>query len=186
VIVWLLWEDQSGSAPKGFGPHSLLLNCLSDDLGEERWKLEASVRSSARKGNNKLLNSLKQDLERLRDDGFVVAVFDRDKAHLLRGKAHETARCRSALLATIKSEAPGDYQVILLEDNAETLVQACLLALGESAPEKKPTRDERDGYLRAVAGRPDLRTKVRNEIPSFDRLVLKVGELVRALPTSGR
>lgn len=183
MIVWVLWEDQRAPS-RDFGPHRLLLSCLADDVEErlEHWLLDKLVRPIPKKGNSSVLKALKEDLEKLQ--GLTCAVFDRDKAHLLWGKAHEPARCRTAILAKIKGDASGEYEVILLEDNVETLFDVCQQVLGEAPRKKgeKPSRDERDACLRRAAGRPEARRKVRHEVPSFDRLVKRVGRLLESAP----
>ena len=184
MIVWVLWEDQRDARARDFGPHTLLLACIADDLGYPFGKFPQAerVRASPKKGCNKLLAELKLNLKRLLDDGQLCAVFDRDQAHRLWGSDKQVARCRSSLLAKIKNEAPGAYDVVFLEQNVETLYVACCNALGLASGTSKPDPVTRDEVLSKVAFRqPELRAKVRADVPSFDRLVRKVGELVAKL-----
>lgn len=184
MIIWILWEDQRDSAGRSFGPHDLLISCLCDDQEGKfsRWFLNQRVRPNPRKGDGKVLNVLKTQLLRLGDEGAVCAVFDRDKAHRMWGQEKQPARCRTALLQKIKNDAPGAYEVVFLEQNVETLLQACAQVLGLAAPAAKSIKG-RDQMLQRVAYHPscEIRMQVRKEVPSFDRLVRKVSILTEQL-----
>lgn len=184
MIIWILWEDQRDSAGKSFGPHDLLISCLCDDQEGKfsRWFLNQRVRPNPRKGDGKVLQVLKTQLLRLEDEGAVCAVFDRDKAHRMWGQEKQPARCRTALLQKIRNDAPGAYEVVFLEQNVETLLQACAQVLGVTPPEDKLKPKERDQMLQRVAYESrEIRMQVRKEVPSFDRLVRKVSNLTRQL-----
>jgi len=179
--IWVLWEDQRGST-RGFGPHDLLLMCLADDLGQlpfQSWWWR-EVKPLPKKGSGNVLIALRHNLSKLRDEGEVVAVLDRDKAHKLTDPAMKPSACRAGLLKALRDRAPGPYELIFLEQNIETLVMACCKALGKSQKQSKPRPDQRDALLKTLAFQPgsEQRKRVRAEVPSFDRLVRKVGELV--------
>jgi hypothetical protein len=83
-------------------------------------------------------------------------------------------------------DAEGDYELIFLIRNMETLLDAAHDALGESRFGGKPNPDQRDRVLHRIAwGSPQDRQRVRDACPSFDRLVVRVA---RALlnPISSR
>lgn len=172
MIVTVLWEDQRGGQIKGFGPHALLVACVADSLGLVPNRLKGLIESHPKKGNGNVIVALRRDLERLANSGPVVAVFDRDKIPELVNLHQPVADCRRITKERIRNLAPGNYEVVFLERNIETLIEAVCRVLGESAPEQKPRPDERDRILgRAVWASPDVRRRIRDECPSFSRLV---------------
>ena len=186
MILTVIWEDQRGVLAKGFGPHELLVSCLADDLQPDgaalqRYEVEASVESTPMKGNGKVLRTLKSDLARLRRRGPVVAVLDRDRILDYWQPGQRPAACLTAIRRAIFADAPGDYELVLLSENVETLMQACCDATSTTMPLGKPSPDERDNILgRAAWAHAAVRTQVRAAVPSFERLVSKVREQVRA------
>ena len=52
-VARVLYEDQAKQV-KDFGPHTLVLACFADDLGQSRWDLKHIVPGIPRKGDNKL------------------------------------------------------------------------------------------------------------------------------------
>jgi hypothetical protein len=183
VIVWVLWEDRLSEGSKHFGPHTLLLSCLQDDFGGrfDRRYLAESVRANPKNSNSKVLAELKRNLNRLSDDGMVFAVFDRDQAH--RMWSEQPARCLTALLAKVRGDAHGLYEVVFLDKNVETLLTACCKVLGKEPGPSKPNPAERDTMLNRLAfqSSSELRTRVRAEVASFDRLVKKIHEKISVL-----
>jgi hypothetical protein len=90
--------------------------------------------------------------------------------------------CIPSLREALLREVPGAYELALLDANAETVVEACCDATGHARPAAKPNPDERDRMLMKVVWGPvTARTRVRHDIPSFDRLVRRVAERVRAI-----
>jgi hypothetical protein len=179
----VLWEDQRATG-KEFGPDLLLKSCVTDDRSENRyanwWK---RIEPIPKKGKEKVWMALREDLPDLAAAGAVVAVLDRDRAHELCGLKSRPA-CKSLLLQPLRRQAPGEYELILLEDRLETLFDACRRALGQKGLPVKPNPNERDDIFRKIAfgPSPDPRKQVRREVPSFDRLVGKVRDLIASLP----
>lgn len=177
--IVVLWEDQRAPG-KAFGPDLLLKSCIADDRNEspyaDWWRRILPI---PKKGKERLIEALREDLQDLAAAGSVVAVLDRDKAHELGGSKRKPA-CRSQLLDILRQKSPGKYELVLLEDNLETLLEACFQALGRDLASTKPSPNDRDDIFHKVAFRPsrDLRIQVREEVPSFDRLVVKVGKLI--------
>lgn len=170
---------------KGFGPHTLLVSCLADDLGSEieRWRIERSVKPIPTKGNGNVVKKLQKDGDRLRKSGPVVAVIDKDKVGDLLTRAGSPAPgCIGGSVDGFHDKAPGDYELVLLVENVESLVSAALEALGEEPSREKPNPDERDRTLKRVDGTPSYRRAVRDKVPSFDRLVRRVASLLRPPP----
>lgn len=174
--VTVLWEDQLGERPKNFGPQNLLIACVRDLFPEVR---EHQVHSLPLKGNGNVLRELKNNLEKLRNHGPVIAVFDRDKAHeLCSPPAHA---CRTITARGLRALAPGQYDLVFLEQNMESLLDAVSKALNRPLPEKKLRPLERDGILNQAVWSysSDVRAKIQQECLSFGRLVTTVTKHLR-------
>jgi hypothetical protein len=182
MIVTLLWEDERGGVAKGFGPHELLLSCLVDDLGLPRELLLQRVNSLPKKGRDNLRTALQHEFRRLARYGPVLAVIDKDKARdLWKGRAQPPSPpCMSGMVARLHEDAPGDYDVVFLEENMETLVDVVCKANGQPLPSIKPRPDRRDQLLMPAAwASASVRHAIRSGCPSFDRLVSRVGRHLR-------
>ncbi|MBN1612151.1 MAG: hypothetical protein JW940_36305 [Polyangiaceae bacterium] len=173
--ITVLWEDQRGVRAKGFGPHALLVACLVDDEVGTREELSDRLNSIPLKGNGNVLRELRGKAHRILDSGQLFAVFDRDKTHELWPSKDNVPNCMSGVAARLKQDAPGDYEVVFLRDNIESLLSAAAQALGFPSPANKPTPDERDRLLGQLTwGTAEARRKTRSTCPSFDRLVRRV------------
>jgi hypothetical protein len=180
MFVTVLWEDQRATMSKGFGPHELLLSCLEDDSVGTREVLKNAVIPLPKKGNGNVLKELRSNGARLVGLGPLVAVFDRDQAHALWGKTPAVPDCMSGIKERLAKDAPGPYEVIFLIENTESLLHAVVEALRELSQASKPNPDQRDRLLgRAAWGSPEQRTEIRRLCPSFDRLVLRVAQVLR-------
>lgn len=176
MIITVIWEDERGGVIRGFGPHDLLLACVRDDdpsiTPEQFASLPKRVIAVPAKGNGNVIRKLKKDLTNLRARGPVCAVLDRDKVRNLWSSANRPPDCLSGIAGKIRTDAPGDYGLVLLIQNVESLVQASCRALSVDLPVMKPSPLERDRVLlRAAWGGADARTAIRKEVASFDRLV---------------
>ncbi|KAB2930077.1 MAG: hypothetical protein F9K24_17970 [Leptonema illini] len=182
MIVTVLWEDQSSSIRAGFGPHELLVSCPADELSIERNEIKNLVESNPRKGNGNVRASLKKDLKKLSNSGPVVAVLDRDKIlDLWKKPGPPPADCWNEIDTRMKSDAPGEYCLLLIEQNIESLLEAACAALSQPVPEKKPNPNERDTVLnRAAWENLTVRADIRQRCPSFDRIVRRVTEAIRS------
>jgi len=173
MIVTVLWEDQRGAQVKGFGPHELLISCLVDELGHPRDSVARAVECHPKKGHGKVLRALRLDFPKLKRLGPVLAVVDRDKIKDL--LSQPVTDCMSGISKRFREAAPGDYELIFMIDNVETLIVSACRALGESEPTRKPTPDERDRILaKAVWGERAHRARIRSTCPSFDRVVRRI------------
>lgn len=182
MIITVLWEDQRGGA--GFGPHELLLACVADELGRNVQTLARILRPLPKKGNTKILEALKESFAELRDRGSVCAVIDRDRIRDC-WKASPCSDCIGGICARIRADALGDYYLVLLVRNMETLTRASSALLGDAAPTVKPTPSERDAVLRRLAfGDARLRAALRTQVPSFERLVRWAVNEVRKMEMS--
>ena len=176
-ILTVLYEDSLASRPTNYGPHSLLLACVADKLGCNRWdpRLKTGVQASPKKGDSKLRAALAEDVPRLSNCGGVAFVFDLD--HVRDCFGLPSTSCLRTVLEAIKQDASVRFQVVLLDRNTETLVKACADALRLPCPCKKPV--ERDRILnRAAAADVSVREKILDDCPSFRRLVDIVCEWV--------
>jgi hypothetical protein len=181
--VTVLWEDQRGGQLKGFGPGELLVSCVADELEADRAWISKHVSSHPKKGNGNVRRALREDLGLLIKHGPVIAVIDRDKVSELLSKLPlEPLDCNGALVKQFRAETAGNYQLVLLVENVETLVDAVVGALGGARPTTKPTPDERDRVLVRAAWSPNrsLRDDIRGACQSFDRVVKKVANACRA------
>lgn len=184
IIITVLWEDQRSARANRFGPHELLLACLADDLGRDRGALERRVESRPQKGNGSLRKALKQELPRFAKSGPVIAVIDRDQIHDLLPRTPPPPSCMSGITTRFRQDAPGDYDIVFLVRNMETLVETVCRATGRDVPLNKPTPDERDRLLMAAVwgAPPQTRISIRSDCPSFDRLVTRVGRHLQPRP----
>lgn len=183
MMVTVLWEDQSSSIRAGFGPHELLVSCLADELPIGRNTIKNLVESNPRKGNGNVRASLKKDLTKLSNSGPVIAVLDRDKIlDLWKKPGPPPADCWKEIDARMKSEAPGEYRLLLIEQNIESLLEAACASLSQPVPEKKPNPNERDAILNSAAWHnAAVRDDIRQRCPSFDRIVCRVAEALAPL-----
>jgi hypothetical protein len=174
MIVTVLWEDQLGAASR-FGPHELLLACLCDDLQIDREILKHRIDSRPQKGNSSLRKALQKHLHRLARSGPVIAVVDLDQIHNLWPPKPPPPRCMSGITARFRQDANGDYDLVFLVRNMETLVETVCRAVGQDLPPSKPDPDQRDQLLlpAAWAAQP-VRRAIRQGCASFDRLVTRV------------
>jgi hypothetical protein len=182
-ILWILYEDQLSGAPKGYGPHALVTQCLADRRGLERRKLEAVLRSRPLKGNGNVLRDSKQNFRRLSASGPVFAVYDDDKIRELLKLPHQACKAQVTACLQKDCEAPEALVIVLLERNIETVIETIFKIepgihksdVRESATQKKNLND-RDMVLHAAAA-PDkrrMRDDLLNQMPSLRRLVEKL------------
>lgn len=182
MTITVIWEDKRGGNIKGFGPHDLLVSCVADDwlalrkadnFYSGRALVKPCVVSVPMKGNGNVINALRQDVSKLRRSGPVCAVLDRDEAQkLLTSAGLRPPQCLSGIRTAVPDKAPGDYELVLLIENMETLIEACCQATRMDMPRSKPSPDLRDRILGKLAwGDAPARTAVRNAVPSFHRLV---------------
>jgi hypothetical protein len=161
----------------------LLLACVADDLGVHPGSLHRDVRSIPRNGNANVRKALQNDLRHLRKIGPVIAIVDWDKiADLWRHAVPRPAACKQGITARFREEAAGDYHLIFLDRNVETLVALACEGLGHHGPPPK-SHDARDAVLaKASWAPPSVRQHVRGRCPSFERIVTCVTRYLR--PTS--
>jgi len=185
MIITILWEDQRGAAGKRFGPHELLLSCVDDDLHCGRDFFAELVIGAPKKGSGKILQALKQDLPRLLKSGPVCAVLDRDRVLDLWPASRRPPGCSSGIRSAIVRDAPGEYGLVLLENNIESVVAACHKHLGSVMPRDKPSPEARDEVLfKAAWASADARSSIRQTMPTFDRIARWVKLEVQKSQTS--
>jgi hypothetical protein len=175
MIITVLWEDSRGEVAKGFGPHELLVACLDDDLAIGRNRLNDLVKPIPKNGNANVRKALKQDIERLRKAGPVVVVVDWDAIGDLWKYANpRPPACKAGISSCFRQDAPGDYDLVFLEQNIETLVKVACEATAQAGPPPKQP-DARDGALGRAAWAPEnVRQAIREGCPTFDRIVARV------------
>ncbi len=178
MIVTVLWEDQRGVKTNSFGPHKLLLSCLVDELGWPYHELERTVASIPLRGNGNVRRELQKNIRKLTNSGPVLAILDHDQiVGLWKDRRDlQIPKCMTRQKQQLKEDAEGEYEIVFLVDNMESLTSA-VITQSEGEPwNSKPTPEERDEILQIAVGNPVLRAQVLKEVPSFARLVCKVAE----------
>lgn len=176
-MIRILWEDSRQLArPKIYGPDQILAACVADDLRCDYKAAFALFESEPLNGNGNVKRRLARDAHALGITP-LCAVFDRDKISAL---FPNSTSCKSGICTSIRSTISGNYYLVLLHDNMETLVSAACNVLGAPVPQKK-LPSERDGILARLAfnGTVSERTDVRNAVDGFDRLVKWVANTSR-------
>jgi hypothetical protein len=188
--VTILYEDSAGTNVKQFGPHSLLVACVADQKRTDFWTVNKRLIAEPKNGVNKLLDALREDMNRYaRGGGWVFALIDRDDVHdHLEPKLAPNA-CRTSIIERIKRCPSADrLDVVLLEKNLETILQSLRELQPELAGPENWNRaisqkdiNERDRILNNVAlnsARGTLRAELLARVPSFARLVSRVAAFV--------
>jgi hypothetical protein len=57
VLATVLYEDQRAPQKTRFGPHALVIACVADETGSDRWALEKRIEGIPKKGDSKLLRA---------------------------------------------------------------------------------------------------------------------------------
>jgi hypothetical protein len=177
-MLTVLYEDSLASKPTSYGPHSLLLACVADKLGWERWdkRLTTTVLPSPKNGDSRLRAALANDARRLADAGGVAVLFDLDRVRDC--YRLPSTSCIVTVLDAIAEGARVPIKVVLLDRNMETLVAACATALRVPCPPKVPR--ERDRILNHAADADlSVRVQVLAGCKTFERLVDIVHAWVR-------
>ncbi len=176
----ILYEDEYGAEPKDYGPHKLLLACVSDKIGIERHVLSKYIVAIPKKGNGNLKKTLNQDAKRLLNNGPVFVVFDEDCVRDCYGLT--TTACKKKVLEEIQKHSSSEIGIVLLIKNTEDLLQVCLNALKEACLTVKPTPDKRDKIFNKVAAAsPDIRAQICSDDTAFHRLVERVAAWIETL-----
>jgi hypothetical protein len=158
LIAVILYEDQRGPQ-KQFALHDLVLACVADELGADVHVLDLQKKLSGRpmKGVGTLLSSCRRDVCRLGPQGQrVFALIDNDRIRdQLRHEGVTAAASADQVIQAIKAPgkcvAPDQLEVILLEENTETLIKAAAECDPE-IPAAAVTQALRKDYERARQG----------------------------------
>lgn len=179
MIITVLWEDQQCKANR-FAANDLLVACIADMIKKDFTGTKFPVESKPLKGNGNIKRLLTKSVRKLNNDGPLFAVFDRDKVVKLWNVSDRPNDCMSGIQNRIRQDAPGEYELVFLCENMESLVEACCKALSRPLPKEKLDPNERDVLISRVAWSPDpeIRKSVLAECPSFARLVEKVAAVL--------
>lgn len=188
VIVTVLYEDQRGPV-RGFGLHELAWRCVFDDVDHDPWVCRSSMEARPMKGISKLLHAIREDVPAIAADGRrVVAVIDDDAIRRELDLPQDAAREDVITAVLQQCRAPEVLDVVLLEENAETVVSAvaaCDHGLRHGLLERALRKGRgalaaRDELLHGAAWGPaGTRACVRQAVPSFDGFVAVLASLVR-------
>lgn len=177
MIVTIWWEDaRQAVRSKAYGPDQLVAACVADDLACTIKAVTNRFTGVPKKGVGNVMRCLREEAANF-SPGPLCAVIDHDKVLDLWPSDRRPTPCKQGICSKIRADAPGDYRLVLLYDNVESLVDASCLALGWSkVPDKRPT--ERDKVLQALAfsATPAQRQVVRGTVDGFDRLVTWVAD----------
>ena len=175
------------SVPASYSSHASRMICsrrVTKMISTARALVKPCVLPVPMKGNGNVIRALQQDVSKLSRSGPVCAVLDRDKAPELWRVGERPPACLSGIRTAVAAKAPGDYELVLLIENMETIIEACCQATRMDRPRSKPSPDLRDRILGKLAwGDADARTSVRNAVPSFHRLVKWVTTRLTPGPT---
>lgn len=173
-LLTILYEDQIGVDLKSFGLHNLLLQCVCDEMdGVTWWELRRRIEGHPKKGDAGVIRALEVDGRHLLDSGHLIALVDDDK--IRRRLGLENGSCRKIVADGIRNKAPG-CDVVLLVTNTETLLKSCEQLLGGTLSSEKPDPVTRDRLFNKFANATTTaqRLRLRETVPSFDRLVKRV------------
>lgn len=147
--VTVLYEDAlaPGSKPIQYGPHLLLLWCVSDRTKRPIWDLGRLVEGNPRKGKEKVRQASKLPL---RD--WVIALYDQDRVRDMPGLENKKRARDVAETLRAESAQPDRTMVVLLDKNLETLMKHVQSCNGQGATTDKPTPLQRDLLLRQAFG----------------------------------
>jgi hypothetical protein len=183
AVATVLYEDQRAPQRTRFGPHALVIACVADETGTDRWTLEKRIEGIPKKGDSKLLWAVREDAANLTHDGrALVAVFDDDRVRKLLGL--DGRACKTLVKEAIAAGGTAGtlLEVVLLQRNIEDVVVAAARALGRPMDDPQVVRalgkhaghpEARDAILHAAAASADVavRQAILAAVPSFARVV---------------
>jgi hypothetical protein len=180
ALATILYEDQRAPQKTRFGPHALVIACVADETGSDRWALEKRIEGIPKKGDSKLLHAVREDAADLTHDGrALVAVFDEDRVRKLLGL--DTGACKTLVKDAIARGCTAGplLEVVLLQRNIEDVVAAAARALG------KPLNDPQvERALGKHAGHPEARDAILHAAASADVAVRRA--ILAAVPSFAR
>lgn len=153
IRVTVLYEDARDQRTKGFGLHELVVQCVSETLGQSHWVVGKLIEDIPKGGANKLRAECQRNMDRLAAKGVrVFAVYDTD--HVRDNFALAADACRRTIVDTLKEGCTRAEQldVILLERNLESVLHA-LRAIA-------PSLATDDTWARALNKAPDARDMI--------------------------
>jgi hypothetical protein len=185
MILYVWWEDARNKVkPRNFGPEKLLVACVADELEVPRAEVQGRIESLPLKGDGNVLRRLRRVCD-VPPGTHITVVLDRDQIHEAILRLAPTLRpndCMQEISQAIRAEAPGDYDLVFLVDNMESLFDACCGARHREPPRGKPDPLTRDDALNAVAfGQREWRDEIRKRVVSFDRLVSRIAQQLKNL-----
>ncbi|WP_437616211.1 hypothetical protein WMF20_20830 [Sorangium sp. So ce834] len=189
-LAVILYEDQRGPE-KEFGLHNLLVACVADDAGEDRFALRRKLDGRPMKGVQNLLRSCRRDIRRLSSKGQqVFALVDDDAIrHQLKHEGITESADDAAVVRAIKDkcDAPERLHVFLLKENTETVIEAaehCDKDLARSLVTQALQKDvnARDAIFNRISWQSDraVRDCIRQRVEAILEIVKALVTLVRA------
>ncbi|MGK4004965.1 hypothetical protein WMF31_20215 [Sorangium sp. So ce1036] len=188
-LAVILYEDQRGPE-KEFGLHNLVVACVADDTGKDRFALRRELDGRPMKGVQNLLRSCRRDICRLSSRGQqVFALIDDDAIrHQLKHEGVSESAEDAAVVRAIKEKcgAPERLHVVLLKENTETVIQAaehCDKGLTRSLVAQALQKDvnARDAIFNRISWQSDraVRDCIRQRVEAIQEIVKALITLVR-------
>ncbi len=186
--VIVLYEDK---AKKCFGLHKLLVACVADNRGGTYSETSALIDGRPLGGNEEVLKACRERFEEVTRSGLpVVALLDNDRIRTAIGVKKNASDTAVRAAITKRCPQPRLLKVVLLEQNAESVVRAARdagvkasvaryeKALGKSG---RGSPEARDGILDELAlrGAPMDRKNLLACSPSFAEFVASVAAHLR-------
>lgn len=178
LVATVLYEDSAPATPTNYGYHGLVLACVADRTGRERWSLAAVVVGRPMRGAGKLKKELEDKADLLMAGGAaVIALFDRDKVGSVFQLPNNATN--EQVIAKAQKKIAAGVRIVLLDRNLETVLDACCRALDLARPTGKLRPSDSDAvFHKAAAADARVREEVLREVPSFESLV---NEVIQAL-----
>ena len=181
----VLYEDSRGVPVKNFGLHMFVLAAAADRMSDDRWALGRAVKDRPLKGNGNLLKACREDPHPCP----VIGVFDNDRIREL--LKLPSGSCKSEVIAAVKKPAkdPARLSIVLLLQNTEDVLKSVAehmpVAAARLEAALKKDLNARDAILNNAAAdaNPDLRAAVLRSIPSLDRVVRVLVEVLSPSPS---
>jgi hypothetical protein len=173
TTIAILYEDERGSV-KDYPLHTLVCACIADRSNRPIADVQGSLRAVPKKGDSKLLEACRQEVERMRETT-IFALFDADGLARLLRKPGDTPlpELHGALASSFPEGRPRIY---VLERKTETVVEATADCLERPRPQTK-NKIERDKLLAIGAwGSREARACIRERVPSFAAFVDAVAD----------
>jgi hypothetical protein len=158
VVATLLYEDQRGPTSQ-FGLHRLVTALVHDRVNGQRHLLEQALDGRPMKGDHKVIDSARYDIDKICSDGrWCIAVLDDDRVRRTLNLPSTATAAEVVDEIRRPCVVPDRLRVVLLDRNVESVlraIQRCDPELDAVVLERAVERKEvnaRDLIFRMAAG----------------------------------